>query len=592
MVKKPNIFNRKKIINQANANINDMGISAEDKMEKHFFKRLANLTTVKRFVIGWLVLMLLILLVGFLQIGVLRNKYQRLTYVSGGTFTEGLLGNYTNANPMYASGSVDSSVSKLIFSGLFSYDSQQNLSPDLAEKIVVDQSEKVYTVTLKKDLVWQDGQPLTAKDVVFTFKTIQNPQAKSYLLSSWQGIKVESPDDRTVTFTLPGSLSSFPNSLTTGIVPEHILKGIAPEQLRSSDFNTVAAVGSGPFSNDAVEVQEDKPGQKQEQIGLLANKKYYKGEPGIKRYIIKTFDNQQQLLNAYEKRQLDAVSGLNEADKELAKKQDNNIYSVPLSGQTMVFFKNSQGILADANVRKALVLGSDRQKVIQSTGSLLRASDEPLLKSQLGYDKNFAQKTNDTEGAKKILDEAGWKAEPNTGNRSKDGVNLKIKLFAQSNNEYKTVADELEKQWDSIGVDTEVVLQDDEDLKNTISGHSYDALLSTISLGVDPDVFAFWHSSQVDVLSKSRLNFSEYKSQKADAALEAGRSRSDNAVRITKYKSFLEAWSQDNPALALYQPNYKFIVRSPFNGFNSNRLSSPIDRYNNVHEWMIRQEQR
>ena len=592
MAKKNSIFRLPKAIRSQHKNIGELGNYTEETIDRHFFRRLTNLAKVRRFVIGWLLLMSLILLAGVLQIGLLRTKYQKLYFIPGGTFTEGIVGTYSNADPIYASSSVDSSVSKLIFSGLFKYNSNQKLVPDLASGMSTDKRGKTYTVTLKDNLYWHDGQPLTAKDVAFTFKTIQNPDAKSYLLSSWQGIKIRQKDDKTVIFTLPSTLSSFPDSLTTGIIPWHLLKGIPAEQLRSSDFNTVHPVGSGPFKYDTVEVQPDKnnPSVTLQQIGFLANEGYYGGSPGIKRYIINTYDNQNELMSAYDSKKLDAISGLGTIDEVYSEDQGNNVYSVPIAGQTMVFFNNSHDVLSNPKVRRALVLGANRKKIIQSTGQVLNQSDEPLLVSQLGYDKQFAQKTNNIKLANKLLNKAGWKIDKKTGIRTRKHKQLSIKLFALSNNEYNKVVDELKNEWANLGIDTQVTMQSDEDLKNTVSNHDYDALLTTISVGADPDVFAFWHSSQISAKSKARLNFSEYKSDKADISLEAGRSRLKPNIRAVKYKGFLKAWHDDNPALALYQPNYIFIVRSPFSGFTSKSLVSPVDRYADVGKWMIRQK--
>lgn len=590
MARKPKILRLPKSLEAGPKNIEELSDAAENTIEKHFFRRLANLATVKRFVIGWSVLMCLILLIAVLQIGFLRSKYQKLYFIPGGTLTEGVVGLYSNANPIYASGTTDSSVSKLIFSGLYAYDSNQKLSPDLAEKISIDKTEKVYTVTLKPNLYWHDGQPLTARDVVFTFKTIQNPDAQSPLLPNWQGIKVQYKDDRTVVFTLPSSISSFIGSLTTGILPEHILKNVPPDQLRSSDFNTVRPVGSGPFKYDTVQVQTDKNGEKHEQIGLFANERYYKGAPGIKRYIISTFNGQNELLKAYDDKKVDAISMLGQPQEEYSKDEQNNIYSVPLAGETMVFFKNSDGVLSDSKVRGALVLGSNRQEVIASSGQTLEKSDEPLLISQVGYNKKYAQNTDNPRAADKILDKLGWKMN-SQGFRTRKGQNLQFTLSVLNRDEYVRVANVLKNEWKQIGVDVNISPQDDQNFKNTKAGHSYEALLETISVP-DPDVFPFWHSSQADVRSKSRKNFSEYKSAKADASLEAGRSRLNPKIRAAKYRNFLQAWSQDNPALALYQPNYTFIVRSPFYGFNSKSIASQVDRYSNVQNWLIRQQRR
>jgi len=117
--------------------------------------------------------------------------------------------------------------------------------------------------------------------------------------------------------------------------------------------------------------------------------------------------------------------------------------------------------------------------------------------------------------------------------------------------------------------------------------HTYDALLHAISIGVDPDVFAYWDSSQADIRSNARLNFSEYKSTTADTALEAGRTRLDPALRIVKYRPFLQAWQTDAPALGLYQPRFLYITRGTVYGLTDHALNSDSDRYASVADWQI-----
>ncbi len=173
--------------------------------------------------------------------------------------------------------------------------------------------------------------------------------------------------------------------------------------------------------------------------------------------------------------------------------------------------------------------------------------------------------------------------------RYKDKVKLSYILTTQDTSSYKTVADELKKQWAKIGVDVTIAPQKDNELQSLIAQHSYDALLYGISIGPDPDVFAYWHGSQADLRSPNHLNFSKYTSVQADKALEAGRTRSDAAARTIKYKSFLEAWINDAPAVSLYQPRYLYVVRDPLFNFNQEVMNNGADRLNNVDNWMIRE---
>ena len=127
------------------------------------------------------------------------------------------------------------------------------------------------------------------------------------------------------------------------------------------------------------------------------------------------------------------------------------------------------------------------------------------------------------------------------------------------------------------------------ELQSIIAVHGYDALLYGIEIGSDPDVYPYWASSQADVRSPTRLNFSEYKSPVADSALEAGRTRTDPAIRAIKYKPFLQAWHDDAPAIALYQPRFLYLTRGQIYGFEPTIMNKDINRYANVNNWMIRE---
>ena len=132
---------------------------------------------------------------------------------------------------------------------------------------------------------------------------------------------------------------------------------------------------------------------------------------------------------------------------------------------------------------------------------------------------------------------------------------------------------------------------DREELQTSIVGnHDYDALLYGINIGVDPDVFAYWDSSQASITSQGHLNLSEYRSLAVDRAIEAGRTRADPNIRAVKYKTFLTQWSKDLPAEALYQLNYLYISRGPVFNYERKSAQSGVDRFYNVHNWMVRQK--
>lgn len=567
--------------------VTQFGEQAETFTERYFFRRLERLGDIKRFVIGWTALFVLLagLMVG--QIRALDGYFQTLQAVPGGIYTGGITGDFTNANPLFASTPVDEAVSKLLFSGLLTYDDNNQLVGDLARSWSIDESGKIYTVKLRPNLAWHDGTPLTSADVLYTYQTIQNPDAQSALNKNWLGITVAAPDLATITFTLPNVLGSFPYTLTNGIVPGHLLRPISPSELRSTSFNTVKPVGSGPFAWQTIEISGETPETREEQIALSPFDGYHKGKPKLSSIVIHAFHTERQMVDSFEKRELTAAS-FSEIPDFVKTNPDIRVEDFVLSAANMVFYRAGSPIMADVNVRKALTQAADTASVIQSLDYTTRPVRMPFLQGQLGYDKAYFQPGFNPVAAEAILDAAGWKRGVEGGVRSKAGKPLAFTLNVQKSAETKKVTDILRANWQNIGAQVTVRAQDNADLQLTIKNREYDALLYGISIGPDPDAFVYWHSSQNDPRS-TRLNLSEYKSSVADASIEAGRTRTDPALRVVKYKPFLQAWQADAPALGLYQPRYALATYGKVYGLNPHIINQYTDRYNNVQEWQIRQ---
>jgi peptide/nickel transport system substrate-binding protein len=561
---------------------------AEAQFDDNFTARLERLLDVQRFIVGWIFLLTLIIVLTALQAVGLNRFYLTTGPVTGGVYDEGMIGTYSNASPLYATGAVDLSVSRLLFSGLLKYDDNNQLVGDLASAYTVDNSGKVYTVQLKHGLKWHDGKSLTAKDVAFTYQLIQNPDVQSPLFSSWLGIGVKQLDEYTLQFTLPGALTAFPYSMTNGIVPYHVLAEVPFGQLRSNSFNTTRPVGAGPFEWSALQLGSSvDPDGATALIALKPFADYNGGKPKLASYILHTYDSEEQLLAAYQKRKVVAASGLRSIPENIRKDQMTHVYTFNMTAENMVFFKTSKGILNDSAIRKALVLATDRSKILQLLDYSVVPANGPLLIGQLGYDKEHRQIGYDLAVANSVLDGAGW-TKGSDGVRRKDGQVLGFQLLTENTTDARTVSKYLQSTWRSLGVNIQLLPQQAADFQSSVDRHDYTALLYSISVGVDPDVFVYWDSSQSDIRSSSRLNLSEYSSATADTALEAGRTRQDPVVRIVKYHSFLQAWQQDNPAIALYQPNSIYITRGTVTGLTEHALNVDADRYYSIHNWEIK----
>ncbi|HSX43330.1 MAG TPA: peptide ABC transporter substrate-binding protein [Candidatus Saccharimonadales bacterium] len=561
--------------------------AAEQQFDANLIARFDRLMHVKRFTAGWLTLVILAIVCTTMQTLSLSGYFQTVQPVSGGIYNEGIVGTYSNANPVFATGSVDLAVSHLIFAGLLRYNDQNQLVGNLASDYSVDSTGKHYIFHLRPGLTWQDDAPLTSQDVAYTFHLIQNPDTQSPLLAAWQNITISAPDTRTVLFDLPNAFSAFPYNLTTGIIPEHLLASTPPAQLRAASFNTTTPIGAGPFAWQALQTKPtNDPAKALSLIALKPFKNYAGGAPMLNGFVMHVFGDNQGMIQAFKHREINAMAGLTSVPASVASANDTTVQSFPSTAAMMTFFKTSTGVLSDVQVRQALVAGVDTDALLRQLGYASKAVSEPLLRGQLGYDPKYAQASYSPAHANQILDADGW-ARNSKGLRHKNGEALSFGIYAEDSAENRATLRTLVRDWAHLGVQVNPILQNRTDFQTTLEFHTYDALLHAISIGVDPDVFAYWDSSQADIRSNARLNFSEYKSTTADSALEAGRTRLDPALRVVKYRPFLQAWQTDAPALGLYQPRFLYITRGTVYGLSDHMLNSDSDRYASVADWEI-----
>jgi peptide/nickel transport system substrate-binding protein len=575
-------------VKRSRLQVEDYSQTAEINLEKNIFKRLHRLTDVRRFIIIWIALILLLIGTTMFQIFDISQYYQKTGYTSGGDFYEGAVGTFNNANPLFASGDVDTTISNLIFPGLLKYNQQNQLVGDLASSWSVDSLGQNYTVKLRPNLHWQDGKPLTADDVVYTYQTIENPDVESQLFNNWYGITVNKINNLTIKFTLPSPLSSFPYQLTNGIIPEHIFRSIPADQLQSSSFNSLHPIGDGPFKMQSITSQNLANGDAEEQIDLSPNKYYYQGRTKLDGFSLIGYSNQKDMISAFETQNIQAMVGLNSLPSTLLKNHTVYTYHIPLTAETMVFYRTNSNILSDQSVRQAMTQAIDPAQVIAQLSYPALPIKGPLLPTMVGYSSQYNQVTDNLAAANTTLTSLGWDM-TRSGYRYKGGQELEFSLYTQNTPDYLNVAKSLINQWKKVGAKVQLVQLSSLDIKTVIAEKQYDMLLYSIAVGVDPDVFAYWDSVQAQPNSVPGLNLSLYKSSIVDDSLAAGRTRLEPALRAIKYEPFLQSWQADYPALALYQPNYLFVTRPKISGFNPYMINSVTDLYTNISNWEIRQ---
>ena len=155
-----------------------------------------------------------------------------------GPYREGVMGRPVSISPLTARSQADRDLVALIFSGLVRNGPGGTLVPDLADTWSVDKEGKVWTFHLRDDATWQDGIPVTAQDVVFTIRTLQDPAYMGPAAGSWSEVVVRAIGERTVTFTLATPLGGFLQAATQPIAPAHLLADVPVEALADHPFGT------------------------------------------------------------------------------------------------------------------------------------------------------------------------------------------------------------------------------------------------------------------------------------------------------------------------------------------------------------------
>lgn len=498
---------------------------------------------------------------------------------AGGIYTEAVVGKITTVNPILPDNGASADAVKLVYNGLTKFDTNGVLQADLATGWTISPDGKTYTFKLRSGVTWHDGVPFTAQDVVFTLAAIQNPDTRSPLAPSWQGVKVAAPDNQTVVFSLPKPYAPFINATTTGILPSHLLGSTEASAMRVTEFNQ-NPVGTGPFKLQRFQADDG-------QLDFQANDAYYGGRPLIRELQLKTFNTMNEAYTAFIRRQVMAVGGIEPKQVQSARQTGAiKLHEAAIPDEVAVFLRTSSGVTADKQVRAALALATNRDPIISEQ---LKGQANPLADPLVGTSLNLTgaprQARFDVNKANATLEAAGWK-KGSDGYRSKGKDKLRISMVTQAGSVYGPVARELQQQWKKAGVEVELRELDAENLQQShIRPRRYDALLYGINTGGDPDVYAYWHSSQG---KDPGLNLSVYKSTAVDQSLEAGRTVLDAQTRSAKYRSFVQAWVADNPAIMLYSPVYTYGVDRSVYGIKLRKLVTPADRFDGVEKWSVR----
>ncbi len=432
---------------------------------------------------------------------------------------------------------------------------------------------------LRPHVLFHDGYPFTAKDVKFTYEAIMNPENISPRISDFEPVKsVQIIDPLTVKVIYKRLYSPALSTWQIGILPEHLLnrealrkeaisKGIDPRDfsLRDSSFNR-HPIGCGPFK--FVKWKSDQ------YIVLKRFDRYWEGPPNYKKYIFRVIPDPLTQEMEFYAGTIDHYDVLPHQVERLKKDPRFQAFSGLSFGYTYIGYNLRKPPFNDIRVRRALGMAIDVDKIIKYVlyGQGERITG-PFPKQTDYYDHTVKPIPYDPKKALKLLNEAGWK-KGRDGWLWKNGKKLQFTLITNSGNDIrKAILAIAQDSWKKIGIDVKTELLEWSVLLRRINQHSFDAVVLGWSMGIEPDLYQIFHSSQTHPY---QLNFVGYKNKKADELIIRIRQEYDEKKRIELCHRLHRIIAHDQPYTFLFVRKWTAVL-------DKRIVIKEVDKYGRVY---------
>lgn len=452
-------------------------------------------------------------------------------------------------NPILSTDTSSSAVEGAIFTGLVKVNERLEMVPDLARKWEVSKDGKTWTFHLRRDVKWHDGVPFTAADVEFTFDSILNPKVNSVRRSDYiidgKPIQFKVIDKYTVQALLPRPFAPFLTHAGMNIIPRHLLAG---KDINTAEFNR-RPIGTGPFI-----FKEWKSG---DHVTLARNAQYYAGQPLLKEINYKIIPDENSRLVALEAGEIDESDIPPKDYRRMKAVRGINVYEYDALTYTYLGLNLAHPKFRDKRVRQALAYATDKNQLVNLIfRGLATPAYAPSAPISWAYSDDVPKYLYNPGKAKQLLKEA--KAE---------GLEFTI-LVNQGNKEREKAAVILQQQYKRVGVKVNVRVLEWSALLKVINApkdpKDFEAVIIGWSLGLDPDAYSIWHSSQYP----RGFNFVKYNNREVDRLLELGRTTIEKSARKKIYARLWKLIAEDQPYIFLWYPKAVVGVNARVGGLS------------------------
>lgn len=463
----------------------------------------------------------------------------------------------TSFHPLMPGIEVDQGVRFALFSPLWAVDEKGEYFPVLATEVPslenggISEDGLTWTIKLRDDVTWHDGEPFTAEDVEFTFDLIMNPDFKASSRLGYDqitDIRVVSPTE--ITWTMKESYTPLLAILAaTFIVPKHILS-TEPDP-NNAPFNN-NPVGTGPF------MWEERVAG--DHLTLRANPNYFGEGPYLESVVFKYIPDLNALYTQFKTGAIDyiGIQGIPANYVEEAQSLPDVVVHVgPSPSIEQIRLNHGRPQFQELAVRQALYYAMDKQTIIDNIYYGLPTPAESYLpKESWAYNDQLPPHEYNPEKAIEILEAAGWHVGAD-GVREKNGVRLAFTNSTTSGNQVREQAQQLLQQnWRDIGVEMEIRNLPPAVIWGDFSRESqYDSQMVGITFGrgPDPDVTTSFASTAIPVKGGAGNNNGQYENPEVDELLERGVRTVDPEERKAIYHELQRVLREDLALLPIFQ---------------------------------------
>ncbi|MFO8088593.1 MAG: ABC transporter substrate-binding protein [Desulfatiglandaceae bacterium] len=454
------------------------------------------------------------------------------------------------------------------------------LRPVAEKTLPPTEHNPVIAFRLRPGVLFHDGHQVDSGDVKFTYEAIMNPANLSPRAADYEPVKsVEAIDPMTVRIVYKRLYSPAIGTWSIGILPSHLLddqslrkealrRGKDPENfsMRLSEFNR-HPVGSGPFI-----FREWKADRR---IVLDRFEQYWEGAPRYERYCFRIIPDLLTQEMEFYAGTIDAYDVQPHQVERLSADPGFQRFSGTAFGYTYIGYNMRRKPFDDARVRLALGMAIDKLKIIDyvlyGQGELITG---PFAKQTDFYDHSIEPVPYDPEGALALLEEAGWRRGPD-GWLEKNGNRLQFTLITNSGNDLrKAVLAIAQDSWRRIGIDVNTdLLEWSVFLQERINKTDFDACVLGWSLGIDPDLYQIWHSSQI---GPHQLNFVGFKNAEADDLIIKIRREYDHEKQVEYCHELHGIIAREQPYTFLYVGKWTAVLDKRIVIVETDETGSPV----------------